>query len=403
MRQAQPTPGQGPPPETFVEQVKQTLEHLFDFPYLQAHPLAFARGSGGMPDEASGQRLRREVIAAIEVLSPNPGTGFRAPHARLYNLLHLHYIEDMTVQEAANELGISLRQAYRDLRRGEESVAATLWEHAAPELSQDPRASQLSSIQAEMDRLETHPRSLDVHWLLQRAQKAVDRLALQHQVAFEVESASGQATVATDPVAAQQIVVNVLSHVVQQARQPGIVHMGLIADAVAASLVLRYVPNPSADITVIGDVAMQLLDRLGWTLHIADQPGGMRTITLNLAASGPTVLVVDDNEGLVELLERYLGGHACRVVAARNGREGIRLAQELLPDAILLDVMMPEVDGWEVLQTLRMNPQTAAIPVIVCSVFNDPDLAFSLGASLVLSKPFRREDVLASLRQLGVV
>ena len=91
------------------------------------------------------------------------------------------------------------------------------------------------------------------------------------------------------------------------------------------------------------------------------------------------------------------------MVAATNGRDGIRLAQELVPHAILLDVMMPEIDGWEVLQTLRTNTQTAAIPVVVCSIFNDPDLAYSLGASLVLSKPVSRDAVLGALRQLNVV
>jgi CheY-like chemotaxis protein len=65
--------------------------------------------------------------------------------------------------------------------------------------------------------------------------------------------------------------------------------------------------------------------------------------------------------------------------------------------------MMPEVDGWEVLQTLRMRPQTATTPVIICSVINDPELAYSLGASLVLPKPVSRDKVLSALRQLKVV
>jgi CheY-like chemotaxis protein len=118
---------------------------------------------------------------------------------------------------------------------------------------------------------------------------------------------------------------------------------------------------------------------------------------------GPTVLVIDDNEGLVELLGRYLTGHNCRVTAATSGQEGLKLAQELLPDAIILDVMMPEMDGWEFLQRLRAQPQMGATPVIICSIFNDPELAYSLGASANLPKPVGRRDVLDVLRQLGVV
>jgi CheY-like chemotaxis protein len=65
--------------------------------------------------------------------------------------------------------------------------------------------------------------------------------------------------------------------------------------------------------------------------------------------------------------------------------------------------MMPEMDGWELLQRLRTAPQTAATPVIICSVFNDPELAYSLGASLFLPKPVKRDEVLAALCQLDIV
>jgi CheY-like chemotaxis protein len=106
---------------------------------------------------------------------------------------------------------------------------------------------------------------------------------------------------------------------------------------------------------------------------------------------------------LVRLVERYLTDHAYRVVPAMDSQEGLRLAQDLLPDAIVLDVMMPGMHGWEVLQRLRNHPKTGGIPVIICSVFNNPELAYSLGASFFLPKPISRDDVLDALRQLNVV
>ena len=169
-------------------------------------------------------------------------------------------------------------------------------------------------------------------------------------------------------------------------------------------LVIGYSPKPDSEtLTATNPVVDQLLDRLKWKVDLSRQAGLPRTVTLKIASTGPTVLVVDDNAGLVDLLERYLTGHTCRVTSAASGQEGLRLAQELLPDAILLDVMMPEMDGWEFLQRLRAQPQLADTPVIICSVFNDPELAYSLGASLALPKPVSRDDVLAALRQLGVV
>jgi CheY-like chemotaxis protein len=396
------------PPETFVERVKQVLEHLYDFPYLEGHPLAAesAQPAGaGRPAETPGQRLRREAVAAVEALSPGPGVPLRAPHARVYNLLHLHYVEGMTVQEAAHELSLSLRQAYRDLRHGEESVAAVLWSRrAAPTLpGPGAGAAQSSSVQTEIARLETHPRPVDLQRLLQYAQKAVERLAAQRAVDLHVEASPEPMIVAADQAVAQQVLVNILSHAVQQA-QAGPLEVGLASEKEQICLTLRYARDPKATgALVINDVVAQLAARLGWKVQQEDQPAGTRLVTLRMAAHGSTVLVIDDNEGLVELLERYLAGYACRLVAATSGQAGLELAQELAPDAIVLDVMMPGMDGWELLQIMRTRPQTAAIPVIICSVFNDPELAYSLGASLFLPKPVSRDGILAALRQLDLV
>ncbi len=392
------------PPDDFVRQVKQALERLYDLSYLQGHPLAQEDGVSAQGSaEIGGQRLRRELASAIEALSPGAGVPFRAPHARLYNLMRLHYVQRMTVQEAAHELGVSLRQAYRDLRRGEESVAAVLWARRSKSPLQEPRATQLSSAQAEMAQLETHPRSADLRLLLQHAQEAVGPLARQHNVSLYVEPSQEPVVIFVDLVVARQVLINVLSHAVQQA-QRGILHVDVETQEEWVSLTLRYDlgPEPTGGPT-INLVVAQLADRLGWTLLQEDQPWGTRTVELQVPVHSPTVLVVDDNEGLVKLVDRYLTDQACHVIAAPNGQEGLRLAQQSLPDAIVLDVMMPEMDGWELLQRLNTHPQTADIPVIICSVINDPDLAYSLGASLFLPKPVSRAGVLEALRQLGVM
>ncbi len=83
--------------------------------------------------------------------------------------------------------------------------------------------------------------------------------------------------------------------------------------------------------------------------------------------------------------------------------EGLRLADDLAPAAIILDIMMPEVDGWELLQRLHTRASTSGIPVIICSAFSDPELAFSLGAASCLSKPLQRQDLLVALRHAGVI
>ena len=97
--------------EAFFEQIKLALDHLYDFAYLQRHPLARRYdGENDLSAKTAGRQLRHELIAAIESLKPYSEGHFRAPDARLYNLLHLMYVESVTIQEAAAELKALIRQ-----------------------------------------------------------------------------------------------------------------------------------------------------------------------------------------------------------------------------------------------------------------------------------------------------
>jgi CheY-like chemotaxis protein len=395
---------QARPSESVVKQVKDGLEHLYDLSYLQKHPLAQddRRASNGTI-EIAGQRLRRELAAAVESMSPGPNVPFRAPQARVYNLLTLHYVEGVTVHEAAHKLGISRRQAHRDLRRGLESVAAVLQARRSAPTEERPRASRLSSVQAEMAHIDINPQPTDLGTLLRHVIATVDQLAKQQGVRLNVELPDEPVILSSDPGVTELVLVDVLSRAVGQACA-GPFEVSLAAGGEMASLTLHYYPKPDEKRqAVVSLMVAQLADRLGWKVAQQDRADGCRMIALQLTTRGPVVLVIDDNEGLVNLLERYLTDQACCVVAATNGTEGLQRAQELVPDVIALDVMMPGMHGWDVLQRLRNQPQTADIPVIIISVFDNPDLAYSLGASLFLSKPVSRQEVLGALHQVGAL
>jgi len=111
-----------------------------------------------------------------------------------------------------------------------------------------------------------------------------------------------------------------------------------------------------------------------------------------------TVLVVDDEAAIRDLMQRYLAKEGFRVVAASGGEEGLRLARELRPDAITLDVMMPGLDGWAVLTALKADPAVADIPVIMLTIVDDKNLGYALGAADYLTKPIERDRLLTVLR-----
>ncbi|MEZ0167630.1 response regulator [Microvirga sp. TS319] len=110
-----------------------------------------------------------------------------------------------------------------------------------------------------------------------------------------------------------------------------------------------------------------------------------------------TVLVIDDERATHDLLERELGARGYRVVHAAGGREGLRLAREVRPDAITLDVIMPEFDGWAVLRELKADPDLKGIPVVLVTILGDREMGYALGAADYLTKPIDPEALLGVL------
>jgi CheY-like chemotaxis protein/anti-sigma regulatory factor (Ser/Thr protein kinase) len=112
-----------------------------------------------------------------------------------------------------------------------------------------------------------------------------------------------------------------------------------------------------------------------------------------------TVLVIDDETAVRDLMQRFLSKEGFRVVTAPGGEEGLRRARELRPDAITLDVMMPGMDGWAVLSALKADPDVADIPVVMLTIVDDKNLGYALGAADYLTKPIDRERLVAVLRK----
>jgi len=111
----------------------------------------------------------------------------------------------------------------------------------------------------------------------------------------------------------------------------------------------------------------------------------------------PLVLVVEDNPQASELLARHLGGGGFRMEIARTGTEALSKARELKPAAITLDILLPEIDGWEVLTRLKQEEATRNIPVVVISVVDNPGLGRALGALDYFVKPVDRQTLLSRL------
>lgn len=144
-----------------------------------------------------------------------------------------------------------------------------------------------------------------------------------------------------------------------------------------------------------GDISVQSEKGVG-TRFTIELPADMRAVRAGVEPAGEVdepeagedlVLVIDDDAPTRDLLSRFLAREGFAVRSATDGEAGLELARSLRPSAILLDVMMPHMDGWAVLSALKADPDLAEIPVIMISVVQEKSLAFSLGAADYLTKP----------------
>jgi CheY-like chemotaxis protein len=137
--------------------------------------------------------------------------------------------------------------------------------------------------------------------------------------------------------------------------------------------------------------------------HPQEGQTGEIVLEMNLPlAEQPAILVVDDQKPTQQMFQRFLSRKPYQVIGITEPEQVLSMARQLQPALITLDVMMPKVDGWEILQALQADEQTRTIPVLVCSAWEEPELAKSLGAAAFLKKPVRQQELLEALEGLGL-
>lgn len=415
--------------------VREALERLYANVELANTTLA---QSGRFVDPNAtvlhrAQTLRNLLLDAVETLRPVRALSpSHATSARSYEVLSLRYVSSLTIDEIGDRLAVGGRQIYRDLRRAEEELTALLEaQRAATFASPAPSEPMPTNIfQAELDTLTRYQDVVELGALLQGAVRMVQALAAQKGVVLHYQHPQQPLPITATPSIAKEMLIQLLSALVQQsgAGHYLVVRTRVIDETIMAANRVAEQAQPGANGAVEVVISGQSHDQEGgerggfaWEnpllqnallmaqllemIRVVRPPESqnheviLRFDALPVQVGRKPILIVEDNPGVSELYQRYLQGSAWRPELLANPTETLAAAQELRPAAIILDVLMPEMDGWSVLQTLRATPELAHIPVIICSVINDPELAAALGAVASLKKPLSRLELMEALHQ----
>lgn len=394
-------------------QVRDALHHLYDYRYLERHPLALGlwpEVAGGEPSRA--QRFNRLLLESIEELNPPGAPSKDASRARYYSLLVYRYVEEWAVPDIMRELGYSRSEFFRDQRQAIALLASLLREKLLQGNSSSPQSLPSAQpgdvLHAEAERVLHQRETVDANQVIRGALEVVGQLAGQRDVAVECDLTCGLPSVYGSRTLLRQVLIKTLSSMITQ---PGVrqvrIRMRQTGRTVTAELSTRLsapdhqagvvTGHPAPDLTS----ARQLVEMMGGHWQELDARPEECVCRFDLpVASERVLLAVDDNEAIIRAFRGYLADYHYRVVGAATGAEALRIARELQPAAITLDVMMPSQDGWEILQALKKDPVTQPIPVIICSILEDSEVAHSLGAAAYLPKPVMEIDLLAALRRL---
>jgi len=300
----------------------------------------------------------------------------------------------------------------------------------------------LSKIEAGKMELQTKTVSLPA--LLSQVTDNIRPLAKQKKITLELIASDSPVEIETDEHRLHQVLTNVIGNAVKFTESGG-VYVSVYADSKTAHIrvedtgigisevVLPHIfeefrqadgsTSRSYEGTGLGlSIAKKLVQVLHGDITIESTLGKGSVFTVSVpvqwegqvepedvpwnaanisTALNRIILVVDDDPGIVQQISAALEAGGYHPIGTTSGIEALKLAQKFKPYAITLDIIMPDLDGWEVLQKLKNNPETSHIPVIVISVSDDKQTSFALGAVGYVAKPINRQLLIREIRKLS--
>ena len=403
--------------ESLRQELQNALAHLYDPDFrlpelLQRVMLGHQGRDGGL--------AQTEIISLVEEMEPHSVVPRTSRPWRQFGVLYHRFVLGLTQDESARRLHMSVRSIQRVQREAVHVLATRLWERHTRE--DQPEASHIGEVRPQLTDL-AQPSAPLSRWHAQ----VREEVASLSRSTEDAETTIGAAIDGALRVA--RMVPSCLGiELSADETAPGLVadvHPSILREIVLASIEALARLSPNGKVTLSAEpfggegritiaarpvpeetsidisLAQELAATQGGSIGY-DHDGDSARLTVQLPlADRPreqlAILAVDDNVDLVSLFASYCAGTAYEIIHVREGGGVLEAIETHRPAIILLDVLLPDVDGWDLLVELRANPASASIPLIVCSVITDEQLALALGAAEYLQKPVWRQQLLDAL------
>lgn len=388
----------------FYDMVGNAYQSLYDFVRLRNHPLTQLL----VPDDSinhkeKGWQTHHLLLDMVEELYPGAGAPPFSREWRRHRLMVLRYVEAMEPQAVADQLAISRRQYYREHASAIEAVADILWEryHFTEAPSAETRdslsANQIEAMQLELARISQNDTYADLSEVIEGVLAVLERVFQQNDITIEITIPADIPAISIGHNLLRQVILGLLGYLAECIQHTTITLSALPGDSTIHLEITTAPPGEQADLNAQLVTFRDMLFLSNASITLIEE-GEILGFDLKLPIEYDcTVLAVDDNEDTLALYKRCLTPNRYRVITTKTAHSVLSLAHDINPDVIILDLMMPEQDGWDLLQLLSNQLQTAHIPIMICSVLKQKQLALSLGAAAFLEKPFTEQTLLDAL------
>jgi signal transduction histidine kinase/ActR/RegA family two-component response regulator len=331
---------------------------------------------------------------------------------------------------------VLLERMFGELNERQDEYLRDIWNSGRHLLELLNEILDLSKVEAGQMVLE--PRTFSVHGALDYTLRMVRERAAMHAITVSVHVADDVDMIEADELRFRQVVLNLLSNAVKFTPDGGDVSVRAFLDGTDLVITVTdtgigVAPDDQERIfesfqqgrrgvskeegTGLGlTLSRRIVGLFGGRMWLESTVGVGSTFGFTVpvqpgrddpdapAAAGelPVVVLVDDDRASLDLITAYLEGSPVRVLRASDGAQALDLVRRVLPAAVVLDLRLPVVDGWQVLAELKADRDTAGIPVVIASVVDDRIRGMTLGADAYLRKPVSRDEVVNALRSVGI-